>query len=514
MSIRFQHVASRHSGKTAIDDGEIRLTYADAAHRVAILATNIAHIGRPGSVVAILLPAIAAQPIAVLATLTAGYVCLLLDPEAPVTHNRTVLADSGVAGVITLDLELSAQISTQVETAPIVVRPDGAIAHPEGNDNIEDTPPTPTSVLAPAFILPTSGSTGTPKCIVLSQQAMLHQVVQDISSCTLTEADRYIAPMSPATASPLRRLCSALLTGGSLHLLDLRRSGLRTLLFRLKRDRITVAALFPSLIRTIIELPDVQTAFASLRVLRVGGEGLDFADLRRLRAVLPTGCVVLFAYGSTEISPICEYPISSDPMPASGPVPCGRVVEGCRIQLIGADGLPVPDGTPGEVVVNSSFIAQGIWSGGRYAPGPFEQSPDTPEERTFRTGDILRRREDGAYEFVGRVDRQAKVRGHRVEPSATEAYLRGLPTVEDAVVVVSGEGDRAELVAFIVPASNVDQAEKLAREVRAAAREDLTVYQRPDRVLTIASLPRLASSKPDMAALRLLAVTQYRDSPG
>jgi len=360
----FAEIAARHPRQPALDDGTICLSYSDVLERITAVGARIAAETAPGGLVALLLPQAAAQPIAVMAALAAGRVCLPLDINAPSAHNAAILTNSGAQAVI-----VSGQAPFLESGLPqIVLHPDGAPV---------DTPPQgwqpqPGRPDAPALVLYTSGSTGMPKGIVLSQQAMTHQVLRDIESCRLVAGDRYMAPLSPATISPLRRLCAAWLTGGTLHVVDVHKAGLGGVLARLRDKEITVAAIFPSLLRAMASLPAARSAFRSLRILRVGGEALDWADVALLRAALPDSCTILFAYGSTEVNPVLEHPIGTGPRPEVGPVPSGWLAKDCELTLVDTDGQP---GEIGEAVLRSRYMAIDTGNLGNACRDPFAQTP-------------------------------------------------------------------------------------------------------------------------------------------
>jgi len=490
----FLDAAERWPDAVALDDGALRLSYAETQARALALAARIAAVSVPGTAVAALLPQAPVWPIAVLACLAAGCVYLPLDTEAPAAHNAAILARARAGVVIALD---------DCDTG--VLPPDIRCISMHADGRTVDAPPAPSplpmeaAVAAPAFVIHTSGSTGVAKGIVLSQLAMLHQVRSDIASCGLRVGEHYAAPMSPATISPLRRLLAALLTGGTLLLFELRRVGIKECFARLRDGEITMAALFPSLLRAMADLPGARDAFRRLRVLRVGGEAAGWEDIAAWRAVLPADCLILFAYGSTELSPVLEFPIRGADTSGVGPVPAGWIVDGCTLALQDADGRTVKPGDAGEAVLRSRYLALGLWQDGRCVPGPFVPDPADAGYRVYRTGDWLRRLPDGSYVFLGRLDAQAKIRGHLVEPGATEAFLGGRPEIRDAAVLVLGSGDDAQLAAFVVPATDGWEA-----TLRTAMSDELVAHQRPSRLVAVPVIPRLPSSKPDLDALRRL----------
>jgi acyl-coenzyme A synthetase/AMP-(fatty) acid ligase len=136
--------------------------------------------------------------------------------------------------------------------------------------------------------------------------------------------------------------------------------------------------------------------------------------------------------------------------------------------------------------------------------------PEAPGERCFRSGDILRRRVSGQWEFVGRVDHQVKIRGNRVEPGEAEAVLRALPGVADAVVLALDRRGEPSLIAFVVASETADA--EFVGALRSALSEQLPEHARPSAIRVIAAIPRLATFKPDLAALRSLQPGDIADT--
>ena len=123
-----------------------------------------------------------------------------------------------------------------------------------------------------------------------------------------------------------------------------------------------------------------------------------------------------------------------------------------------------------------------------------------PGSRLYRSGDLVRRRPDGALEFLGRLDDQVKIRGVRVEPGEIEAVLREHPEVREAAVMAlasdGSDGDR-RLVAFVAPG--------LPEDLRGFLRDRLPDAMIPTAWVALGALPLNVNGKVDRAALALLA---------
>ena len=182
--------------------------------------------------------------------------------------------------------------------------------------------------------------------------------------------------------------------------------------------------------------------------------------------------------------------------------PIGYIVDRKRVALIDENGAPVSPGEVGELVVRGR-MSLGSWTGGRLTGARFLQDPEDPDSRIYGMGDLVRQRADGLFEYVGRRDRQIKVRGLWADLGEIETALRGSDGVADAVVVVrSGTSEADSIVAFVTmlePSSQPDKAQ-MRRTVVSATAEHMA----PADIRVISAIPRLANYKPDLQRLNAL----------
>jgi hypothetical protein len=171
-----------------------------------------------------------------------------------------------------------------------------------------------------------------------------------------------------------------------------------------------------------------------LRQLIAGGDVLSPSHVARAQAALP-GCQLINGYGPTENTTFtCCYSIPRELPP--GPIPIGTPIAQTTVHILDDAGKPVIEGQEGELYAGGEGLALGYLNrddltAERFLANPFDPSGST---RLYRTGDRVRRRTDGNIEFLGRVDRQVKINGKRVELDEIEACLRGSPLVENAAV--------------------------------------------------------------------------------
>ncbi|WP_341716418.1 LLM class flavin-dependent oxidoreductase [Micromonospora sp. FIMYZ51] len=247
----------------------------------------------------------------------------------------------------------------------------------------------------------------------------------------------------------------------------------------------------------MITLDDAAMAqLTCLRALLVGGEALPPALAARLRRDLPARLFNM--YGPTETT---VWSAVHEVTEVAGAVPLGRPVANTQIYLVDEMMRLVPRGVPGELVIGGAGVSRGYWgrpavTAERFVPDPFGT---VPGGRLYRTGDLARYGSDGRLEFLGRLDRQVKVRGHRIELGDIEAALTARPDIREAAVVARPDaGGGVGLLAYVVAA---DDARPTDREVRRDLRDRLPQPLIPMGVVVLPDLPRTVNGKVDTAAL-------------
>jgi acyl-coenzyme A synthetase/AMP-(fatty) acid ligase len=215
----------------------------------------------------------------------------------------------------------------------------------------------------------------------------------------------------------------------------------------------------------------------------LGGEDVTTRDVRLCRKHFDPGCVFINGYGATEVSFIAQNPITGPAPEHDGPLPIGRPLDGLDVTLVGPDAP-----ASGEILVRSKHVALG------YHGRDDDRFGVLDGERTYRTGDLARWLPDGQLAFLGRADRQVKIRGHRVELGDVESQLADLPGVAQAAVIArpSGPHGDLELVGYLVPNGTVDTT---------TLRDVLPDYMVPRAIVTLAELPLTVTGKLDVAAL-------------
>jgi acyl carrier protein len=245
----------------------------------------------------------------------------------------------------------------------------------------------------------------------------------------------------------------------------------------------------------------------ALQRVLVGGEDLP----RALWATLATASRPLFfnVYGPTECT---VDAVAAEVRLGDGCPVVGRPLPNVRIHLLDASLGAVPLGAAGELCIGGAGVSRGYL--GRPAQTAERFVPDrwsaVPGERLYRSGDLARWLPDGTLVLLGRVDRQVKVRGFRVELGEIEAVLGEHPRVREAVVLALGEDAARRLVAYV---AHGNEPTPEADDLRSSLKKKLPDYMVPSAFLPLAALPRTRNGKVDRSALLALELVGEKAEP-
>jgi len=457
----------------ALEDGDRRTTYAELWATSATVRDLLADAGtKRGDVVALVAPRGVELAAAVLGVWRAGATYLPLDPTHPPHRIAYQLTDSGATTVLAaLGVRVTARPGVRVVRLP---------AEGDGHATRPDVDP-----VDAAYLIYTSGSTGRPKGTVVGHDnlANLIEHFRDELAVTAGQGMAWLTTFS-FDISALELLLPLVSGGRVVVATDSVRTDGRELAGLLTRHRVDVVQATPTTWRLV--LPDCGETLAGRKVL-CGGESLPATLAHRL---LLTGCEPRNVYGPTEttIWSTCG-PVADEPQ-----ISIGRPIRGTRV-FVARDGRELPVGVRGELCIAGAGVANGYHNRPELTEDRFRDHPGLG--RHYRTGDLARWRHDGTLDVLGRVDRQVKLRGNRIEPGEVEGVLLDHPSVDAAAVLVTGEDERATLVAFVV----ADYKPGIAGQLWEHARAGLPAPSVPGEFFVVPTLPRTGNDKVDYLAL-------------
>jgi acyl-coenzyme A synthetase/AMP-(fatty) acid ligase len=497
----FERIALTKPDARALADGKTTLTYAEVLSEVRRLARGVATQVPEGRAVGVLLPNAPSSVIAVLACLAAGRCCLVLNADHPTGRNAEILRDARVYAAVTLhedDVDASALPDRIIRIVFGTTAAD--CAHVTGSASLGPDDP--------AIVIYTSGSAGQPKGIVLSQATILTRVRNSIVAMHLSRSDCFLSLGALGTIAGLVGSMVALLGGSSQLIVSVWATGASKLLELIRGQHVTIIWGVPALLRLLFEHKVAAEALASLRVIRTFGDRLLKTDCAAWRAVLPDTCHLAITYGQTEAA-IAQWFVPRDSAADGAVLPTGYLLPEHEYAILEEDGTPAVEGRVGELVLRSRFVALGEWERGRVVSGRLRRDPVNLGRRILPTGDLVRLRPDGLLQVIGRVDRQVKINGQRVEPAEIEDALRRVSGVADAAIAVRRNGEETRLIAFVVGRDSVDAA--LLDRVLASTRISLPSYMQPARILLAEQLPLLPGGKVDHQALLRIEAAKPRE---
>jgi acyl-coenzyme A synthetase/AMP-(fatty) acid ligase/aryl carrier-like protein len=235
--------------------------------------------------------------------------------------------------------------------------------------------------------------------------------------------------------------------------------------------------------------------------LVLGGEALPWGVARVFQSFAP-GCRLFNHYGPTEttIGAVAAEIDVHTVDPLSVTVPIGRSMAQARVYVLDPFGEPAPVGIAGEIYIGGDTVARGYLhredlTAERFSPDPASSAPGA---RRYRTGDRARYLPDGSIEFLGRLDRQVKMNGYRIELEEIEVALRKHPALRESAVRIAGEAHYQRIDAYVVGAAGANPA---CEDIRGFLKERLPDYMIPARILVIPRMPVTANGKIDYTAL-------------
>lgn len=472
--------ARRMPGRLALTDTAESFTYAQLDACSAALARRLRQAGvAPGDFVGLHARRRAIAIVAMLAINRAGAACVHLDPMWPPRRARFMADDAGLRLVVADDENLDIG-------RPVLGLRDAA--EPSAGTSCPPVPAGPEDVM---YVMYTSGSTGEPKGVVVPQRAVLNLLRWQIPAFEITAADRSAEVSSFAFDASVLEIWPYLCVGASVHLVpDSVRPFPHAVHRWVAEHAITTAWLTSPLAERLMRLE--RPASSRLRLLVTGGERLNGRPGRSF------GARVVNVYGPTEAT-VITMAGDVEPVGAAGGLPTiGTPIDGARVYLRDDDGNPVAGHWGGELWIGGAGVAHGYFNRPDLTRARFVPEPrGAPGQLAYRSGDKVRRRADGRYEFIGRVDGQVKLSGLRIEIGEIEARLAAHPDVERAAVVVAADDADPYLIAYVQSSATTIDADAL----RGHLADWLPYYMVPRRFKQVPVFDLTPNGKIDRARL-------------
>ena len=496
------------AGNVAVCGDGIALTYGELDERARVLAGVLAGAGvGAADAVGVLLERSAAVVVSTVGIVRAGAVYVPFDARWPVERIRAAAHTAGIKAVVTDGasrrhpwlVELDAEIPVfELDSSGVVIGEDLKTAEPEtlpyGGERL-------------TYAMFTSGSTGEPKAVAITHAdvaalAFDHAWDDGVGSAVLMHSPY-------AFDASTFELWTPLLRGGRIVIPPAGALELETLREVVTRYEVTAMFLTAALFASLAEQD--PAAFAGLRIVCAGGEAATPGAMEAVAAACPD-TAVCNVYGPTETTTFTTlHRVRSNTDTDSDTVlPIGRALDGMHLYILDSDLNLVPHGATGELYIAGHGLARGYLNrpdltAGRFVPDPFTNDGS----RMYRTGDLVRWTENNDIAYIGRVDRQIKLRGFRIEPGEVENALASRPEIGAACVLLREDrpGDK-RLVAYLAADTRLNLP-----ALRTTLAETLPSYMIPSAFVTLPQLPLTPNGKIDRKALPAPDNASSSDTP-
>jgi amino acid adenylation domain-containing protein len=457
----FFEQAERQPHQVAIATHTDSFTYQDLRDRILHLTQQLHRQNLPPqSLIPILMEKSWAQVVAVLATLTAGFTYVPIDPDLPGDRQQKILDQINPPFIFT------PQTFQQLSTSSVIEQPHEALGY--NSSSIE------TDL---AYIIYTSGSTGMPKGVMLTHRAVINTILDINQKFKVTASDRIFALSALSFDLSVYDMFGAFAAGATLVLPDADKlkepEHWQTLI---DQHQVTIWNSVPALMQLLLEngsfernrstdrldAPKPSEQYpqgnTSLRLVLLSGDWIPLTLPQRIQQRF-TQAKVISLGGATEAAIwSIYYPITEiDPNWKS--IPYGRSLHNQSVFVLNHRLAPCRTWVTGQIYIGGVGLAAGYYQDLAKTDASFILHPQTGE-RLYKTGDLGRYLPDGNIEFLGREDFQIKVNGYRIELGEIEALLQQHPLVQDAIATVT---DNQQLAAYIVPKVDTNAEQAIAK---------------------------------------------------
>ncbi|HYV24459.1 MAG TPA: non-ribosomal peptide synthetase [Pyrinomonadaceae bacterium] len=463
------------------------MTYGDLDRRANQMAHHLIGLGvKAESVVAVCLNRSAESVLAALAVMKAGGAYLPIDPKQPRERLAFMLSDAEASAVIAdpnLADELAGIASNVID-----------ISDRACDRFSSQAPVIPKSQDQLAYVIYTSGSTGEPKGVEVTHANLANLIDWHVQAFDVTSADRASHLSNVSFDAAVWEVWPYLAKGAALYLPDneTRVSPISLRDWFMAND-ITISFVPTPLAESLMALPWPDKN--SLRFLLTGADTLHRYPTRGLSFTLvnnygPTECTVVTTSGR----------IDSRALGNDRPT-IGRAITNASVYILDKNFRQVARGKAGELCVGGACVSRGYRNRPELTAEKFipDQFGTDPSARLYRTGDLARELENGEIAYLGRIDEQIKILGHRIEPAEIEAAIDRHPAIASSIVVAHG-GDCSDkrLAAYLTTTNCITPT---AGELREFLRASLPDYMLPSLFVKIDALPVTANGKIDRNAL-------------
>jgi len=465
------------------------LTYRELNRKANQLARVLRDNGAGAdSIVGIMVERSLEMIVGILGILKAGGAYLPIDPEYPEERKQYILEDSK-ANLLIIQKHFRDKVQYK---GTVIEIEDSMNQRDASNLEIQNKPEDM------AYIIYTSGTTGKPKGAMIEHRNVVRLMKNDKLQFEFSETDVWTMFHSYCFDFSVWEMYGALLYGGKLVIVPkLTAKDTGEYLKLLKKEEVTVLNQTPTAFYNLIsEEMKEEGKELKLRYVIFGGEALKPLMLKEWKRKYPEAALINM-YGITETTVHVTYKEIGETEIAENRSNIGRPIPTLTTYIMDKNRKLAPVGVPGELCVGGEGVCRGYLNRPELTAEKFVQNPYRPDEIIYRSGDLAKLLSDGEMEYLGRIDNQVKIRGHRVELGEIENQLLKHEGIKEAVVITREEQNGSRyLCAYIVGNRQFTVA-----ELREHLGKELPEYMIPLYFIQLPKMPLTANGKIDRKIL-------------
>ncbi|MBY7142462.1 amino acid adenylation domain-containing protein [Virgibacillus sp. NKC19-3] len=498
----FNDIAKKNPSKTVVVHNNLRITYGELNKKVDLITSNLLNLNvKKGEFIGVFLERGIDFLASILAILKVNCIFVPLDPANPDERIRYMIDDSDITKIISN----TSNYEQQRSLFPLnVILTDSLATNFLGNLNKLDVN---YSIHNPMYIIYTSGTTGKPKGVIIRHDGALNHIYAEVDKLDLRKSFNFAQTAPLSSDISIWQFIGPVLFGGKTVIVDKEKLlNPKEFISIIREEKVSIVELVPSVLKIINDYikdyPSEKELGFNLEWMMVTGETVRVDLINDWLSYFPD-IKVVNAYGPAEASDdIAQYIITSSLKKGTLRIPIGKPIHNISIYILDQNLEIVPYGVPGEICVSGVGVGNGYINNQKSKESFIPNHIDSNGSVLYRTGDLGRLMDDGNIEYLGRIDNQVKINGHRIELEEIEILLSEHSLIKNSVVSIKRMGDKNILVAYYVieEKKQSDSQDKLSL-FREFLSEKLPSYLIPSKFIEIENIPTSNNGKINRLAL-------------
>lgn len=511
---KLNHSFNRFANNVALEYGDTSIKYCELQQKSIAISKRLQETGmQKGQAIGIYMENKVDFIASIIAVLNSGGIFVPIDTALPRNRVEQMIGSADIRIFLTggkykeiLSKQIGKERAAVLLSVEVCVSPSADA--PARTLRSEPLSPVQYHLEDKVYIYYTSGSTGTPNAIVGRNESLVQFILWQIDTFAIDHTCRVSQLSAIGFDAFLRDIFVPLFTGGTVCIPQ--SAGVvmdqRKLAAWLDHSRVKLIHCVPSLFRHIFSSQLTASYFKHLEFVLMSGEQINPGDLKRWYEVFDDRIQLVNFYGPTETTMIKTFHFIQQKDLLRPRIPAGVPLRGTRVIIVDKDMNVCDQGIAGEIYIRTPYTTYGYLGNPRLNEQRFITNPfsENDNDILYKTGDLGRELENGEIEILGRIDRQVKVRGVRIDPGEIECYLLKMEDVKEALVVERSDSEEGSyLCAYIVPYSHSDGSQHIldASAVKKALAKNLPTHAIPMYITVLEKLPLSANGKVDRQAL-------------